>query len=78
MNDDDVDDDDDDDGGGGNDGDDDYGDDDGDDDDDDDGDWVFPPFDQNTFLTLFTFLVGSILVVFFLRFDRIKSQKKGS
>ena len=43
-----------------------------------DGDWVFPPFDQNTFLTLVTFLIGSVLVVFFLRYDRTKAQKKGS
>ena len=43
-----------------------------------DGGWIVPPVDQNTFVTLVSFLVGSGLVVFFLRYDRIKAQKKGS
>ena len=40
--------------------------------------WIIPPVDNNTFVTLVAFLVGSGLVVFFLKFNQVKTQKKGS
>ena len=43
-----------------------------------DSDWIIPPLDQNTFLTLVSFLVGSGLVIFFLRYDWTRTKKKGS
>ena len=39
--------------------------------------WVMPLGDGNTFATLIAFLIGSVLVMAFLKFDRAKTQKKG-
>jgi putative membrane protein len=39
--------------------------------------WVMPPVDGNTFATSIAFLIGSVLVMAFLKFDRAKTQKKG-
>ena len=43
-----------------------------------DGAWLLPSVDENTFVTLASFLAGSGLVFFFLKYDRSKTQKKGS
>ena len=39
--------------------------------------WVIPLVDGNTLATLIAFLIGSVLVMAFLKFDRTKTQKKG-
>jgi len=43
-----------------------------------DSDWIIPPLDQNTFLTLVSFLVGSGLVIFFLRYDWTRAKKRAA
>ncbi len=40
-------------------------------------DWINPPTDANTMWTLIAFLVGSGLVVAFIKYDQAKAQKKG-
>ena len=40
-------------------------------------DWINPPTDLNTMWTLIAFLVGSGLVVAFIKYDQAKAQKKG-
>jgi len=40
-------------------------------------DWINPPPDANTMWTIIAFLVGSGLVVAFIKYDQAKAQKKG-
>ena len=39
--------------------------------------WIMPPADANTLWTLVAFLIGSGLVVTFIKYDQAKAQKKG-
>ena len=40
--------------------------------------WIAPPNDSNTLWTLVAFLIGSGLVVAFIKFDLAKAQKRAA
>ena len=40
--------------------------------------WIAPPTDANTLWTLVAFLIGSGLVVAFIKFDLAKAQKRAA